>query len=372
MKTTNHITLSGVLILIITLFLSITSCKKENEILPMNTEAISAPVSEEEEESADRSGLNRRFDIIEFCGTNSFNLPNNPNYFSWAEFSSLNWQSTNGHFISQETGGYNVQLHNQGNQLAAFYNPHGSGNNQTNTFHDYLAVTASNKADAIHNYVQQHCVNQNSYGSTIKWIIINEISPSLWGGSSQNQAYRTWVVNVAKRLKNHYHHEVIICSPYQTISAHSADWTALAQYAYIGIEGYLSGAEIKAHAGPNQSLSTTSGKAAAKAWCHQQYQSFKQSYINQVGASNASKLFLIEHFAQTKAGQLTNNGTPVSWGRCGVSVSDWKTAIELRGQASGNVGFGGFISYAWWINWMGASEAQLVSFINSYKATTPY
>lgn len=333
----------------------ISSCQKEKDIIPVGNETNSVLQQEEFDE---RVGVTRRFDNIAFSGTTGFNLPSNPNYFSWAMFNTLNWQTTTGHFIAMYKDNYRNNIHSQGNKLASFID-------DLNVGASYM--TANEKADSIEAGIVQNTTNTGDLVKT-KWIILNEMSRSLWQSNANN--YRTWLVNVVKRLKITYNHEVIICTPILFASNYpSAQWQQLSSYGYIAIEGYLSGKAIKAHSG-GYGLNTSSGKTAARNWCKQQYKSFKLDYIGQGVPS--SKIYLIEHFAQTKANQLNNDGSVISFGRCGVSVADWKAAILVRGQASRSVGFAGFVSYAWSRNWMGASQADLVSFINTYKSTTPF
>src|SRR5438876_763186 len=72
-------------------------------------------------------------------------------------------------------------------------------------------------------------------------------------------------------------------------------------------------------------------------WCQSQYQSSITSYTA-LGVARA-KLMLGEEFSQTTNG--------VSYGRSGVSSNDWDSTILARNQAAQNVGFAGFLSYAW-------------------------
>ena len=347
MKTISHFLLS-------VFFITTISCQKEKDIIAVQPAADSVLP---EQECGDRAAtVTPRFDNIAFCFTPpacSF-----PNYFTWNEFNALNWHSSNGHFIAMHKDNYRNDIHAQENKLAGWIDDLNDGSSY---------MSAVQKADDIESQILHQFTNTGDHVKT-KWIILNELSRSLWISNSNN--YRTWLVNVVKRLKNTYNHEVIVCSPIEFAGNYpSQQWQQLSLYGYIAIEGYLSGKAIKANDG-GHGLNTPAGMAAAKSWCYQKYLGFKQSYNNQ--GVPFSKIYLIEHFAQTKENQMGDDGNIINYGRCGVSVANWKLAIKARGEASGNVGFAGFVSYAWHRNWMNASESDLVSFINAYKATSPF
>jgi hypothetical protein len=69
-------------------------------------------------------------------------------------------------------------------------------------------------------------------------------------------------------------------------------------------------------------------------------------------------LWLGEDFAQTVS------GTP--YGRGGVSHANWDAALLARGQGARNVGFAGFITYAWGKNAMQVSEAEMIHFEDTF------
>ncbi len=147
------------------------------------------------------------------------------------------------------------------------------------------------------------------------------------------------------RLNQTYKHEVILYSPFPNPANNGADWAYLSQYCYIAVERYLSGAAINAH-----------GNSVS--WCQAQYQSSKNSYRG-VGVP-ATRLFLGEHFGQTVAG--------TAWGRSGVSKAGWANAIRARADAARNVGFAGFVSFAWGKNGMGVTEAEMIYYEDVYRA----
>ncbi len=107
---------------------------------------------------------------------------------------------------------------------------------------------------------------------------------------------------------------------------------------------YLSGKEVNAN-----------GNSVS--WCQTQYQAAVSAY----GALGVPKnrLFLFEHFANTDAS--------VGYGRGGVSVAGWHNAIKARAIAAKNVGFAGFVSYAWGGNAMHAPEADRLAFMDTYN-----
>lgn len=267
----------------------------------------------------------RRFDVATFC------CPCQPDdHFCQAQFDHLNWTSTNGHFLAMGTDQRRSEVNGAGNFLSAYINDLNTG---------YGSISGTTRGEQI----RQHLLaNYTNTGVVTKWVIINEISAGLW---PDTQAYRTWVVDVAKRLKGTYGHEVVICAPFANPGANNADWQALSTYAYIGVECYLSGQEVNAN-----------GNSVS--WCQTQYQNSKNSYLNRGVPS--SKIFLVEHFGQT----LTNTG----WGRSGVSYAGWDNAINVRSTAAKNVGFAGFVSYAWGKNAMLTSDTDLIHFEDTYRA----
>jgi hypothetical protein len=236
-------------------------------------------------------------------------------------FGQLNHPSANGHLVMLGGDGdvnnpkwFHVK--EAGNFVCAYYNDLNSPG--------YLQRTATQKADDIEAYLEDMFDGDGGGGYPVgvpTWLVINEISNGLW---PNNQTYRTWVRNVASRLKNTYGHKVVMLAPFQTAITNDADWQGLAANAYIGIECYLSGREIRAQ---NYSV----------AWCQNQYQASKNSYLAR--GIPASKLFLTEHFGWTS--------DTAGWGRASVLENEWHQAIDARSEAAQNVGFAGFVAYGW-------------------------
>jgi hypothetical protein len=158
------------------------------------------------------------------------------------------------------------------------------------------------------------------------------------------------VHDVVHRLKNTYNHKVILLSPFQTVSANAADWQAVSQDAYVAVECYLSGEELREDG--------RSSIADMQAWAETQYQASKNSYLNKGVPS--SKLFLVEHYGQTFSG--------TGWGRAGTTTSTWKNCIRARCRAIKNVGFAGTLSYCWGCNGMGTGEQYLIEFEQTYAS----
>lgn len=273
-----------------------------------------------------------RFDIATFCCPCS----DPDQYFCQGQFDALNFVTTNGHVVAMGSDAHRAELNANGNFLACYYNSLNSPG--------YLQKTATQKADDIHNY---DVANFTNTGVICTWIVINEISAGTW---PDNQTYRTWVHDVVHRLKNTYGHKVILLSPFQTVAANDADWQAVSQDAYIAIECYLSGEELR------QDGRTTI--AQMKAWAETQYQASKNSYLAR--GISSTKLFLAEHYGQTFSG--------TGWGRAGTTTSTWTNCIIARCQAMHDVGFAGTVGYAWGSNPMGTGESYLISFEQAYAS----
>jgi hypothetical protein len=279
--------------------------------------------------SASVAALMNRFDVVTFCcGCPVENRLCEP------QFDALNWPAANGHYLAMGSDAYRAQIVAHGNGLAIYYN----------VFNDGCAkMTAAEKAAVIEKYAQTLFAKT---GPRPQWIILNEISAGLW---PTNAAYRQWAVNVVATLKNKYKFSVILCAPFARPGAHSNDWQAVAANANIGIECYLSGKAIKAHG-----FSTN--------WCETQYRISKEKYLR-LGVP-ADRLFLAEDFSNTE------DVPKCTWGRAGVSREDWNRTIAVRSTAIHEVGFAGFMSYAWSKNKLKAPADDLIQFEKTYKNQT--
>ncbi|HXU79524.1 MAG TPA: hypothetical protein VN794_23290, partial [Methylomirabilota bacterium] len=143
-----------------------------------------------------------RFDIVTFCcqcaPDDSFCQP---------QFDHLNLATTNGHFLAMGTDAHRLELATNGNALAAYYN----------TFNDgWPTNTGVQQATRVDQYVK---ANFTSLGPRPDWIVLNEISTSLWTG---NAAYRAWVHDVVHALKANFSYNVILYSPFPNPGANGS------------------------------------------------------------------------------------------------------------------------------------------------------
>ncbi len=265
-----------------------------------------------------------RFDVVTFCCPCYVS-----NHICQPQFDHLNLPTPNGHYIAMGGDTHRTDLATNGNPLAIYYN--------TLTA-DYGTITAAQEAAVIDQYSVS---GFTTTGPRPDWIILNEISSSLWPSDS---TYRSWLKDVVHALKNTYGYSVILYSPFPNPGANAADWQAIAADAYIGIENYLDGSQVQ-------------GNGFSVSWCQSQYQSSVNSYTA-LGVPKA-RLMLGEHFAQTVAG--------TSWGRSGISSNNWDTVIRVRNQAAQNVGFAGFLSYSWGGNGMLVGDDELLEHEDTYR-----
>jgi hypothetical protein len=272
--------------------------------------------------------FDRRFDVFTFDCTPDGSDPHG----CQAQFNALNFVTTNGHVICMGSDAHRAELNGNGNFLAAYYN------NLSGLYGTYSGTAA---ADQIENYV---IANFTNTGVKTTWVVINEISFSLWPNNSD---YRAWLRTCMARLHGTYGHSVILFSPFGAPVANGADWQPLSGNAYIGIERYLSGATVNSHAN-------------SVSWCQSQYQDALTHYEN-LGVSS-TKLYLSEDYAQTTSG--------TTYGRGGCSYAGWDNAIKARASAIHNLHPAGYVSYAWIQNAMHVSEADMVHFEQTYASKT--
>src|SRR6202012_6048508 len=95
--------------------------------------------------------------------------------------------------------------------------------------------------------------NSAKNGPRPNWLILNEISASLWPqnpGAPGLSTYRQWVIDSVTRLHDVYGYSIVTYAPFATVGTNSpnngASWQALAAKSYIGVENYLSGPEVMA------------------------------------------------------------------------------------------------------------------------------
>jgi autotransporter-associated beta strand protein len=272
--------------------------------------------------------------------------------FGQSQFDMLNYPSLNGHYMMTSTDNHRPEMVANGNALAEFYN------NFLADYNKNPRPTAAEEADAIHAYTLK---NSTKNGPRPEWLILNEISPSLWQqnpGAPSLNAHRQWVIDTVTRLNDVHGYKVITYSPYQRLGRtdNAPSWQALAAKSYVAIEAYLSGPEV---------MGGGSDYASRVVYAQNQYQAAKNSYLT-VGIPD-SKLFVSEHFANNNT--HLDNGTPVGWGRAGMpSAADWDQVIMIRQDAMFNVGFSGFLAYNWGGNGMGVSQAEQIQHEYYYRS----
>ncbi|HEX5472968.1 MAG TPA: hypothetical protein VFW73_13835 [Lacipirellulaceae bacterium] len=279
-----------------------------------------------------------RFDVS--TSNNAILLPN------------LAFPSANGHIDLLGGSTYQSTLTAKGNTLGIYYNNFNSGE----PFTTY--PNPHDMAVAIQTYVNQYWTTP---GSQSGWIALNEVSSSNWQNNPVNSAgydYHTWCIDVVALLKNgdssdssHIvpaHTGVILWAPFGTPgSGNRSSWQAIAQYAYIADERYIDGATVQSE---GYSVSAVQSY----------YQQSFNAWVNNAGIP-ADRLILSEEYTNSLAG----NG----YGANGLSGEAWQAAIECRNLAAYNVGFAGYVGYAWGKNAQGSSTDTLISYENSYAST---
>jgi autotransporter-associated beta strand protein len=274
-----------------------------------------------------------RFDYTSFGGG-----------FGQSQFDILDYPSINGNYMMTSTDNHRPEMVANGNALAEFYNF------LQDRYNEQTVKDGAAAADAINDYT---VTNSTKNGPRPDWLILNEISSSLWSanpGSPSLSTYRTWLIDAVTRLHEHYGYDVITLAPFQEPQQNNASWQALSQVSYIGIECYLSGTEV---------WNSGSNNAQRLNWAEGEYQDSKNAYINR--GVPASRLFVTEHFANTDTTFINSQGNEqsVGWGRAGLaSAADWDTVLQIRQDAILNVGFDGFLSYNWGGNGMGVTLAE--------------
>jgi hypothetical protein len=272
--------------------------------------------------------------------------------FGQSQFDVLNYPSINGNYMMTSTDNHRPEMVANNNQLAQFYN------SLTDRYAEQTTKNGAAAADVIHQYTVNNSTNN---GPRPTWMVLNEISSSLWSanpGSPAISTYRTWLIDCVTRLSEHHGYKVVTLAPFQNPGANDASWQALSAIAgnYVGVECYLSGPEVMAGG---------SDHASRLAWATGQYQASKQSYLNR--GVPEDKIFVIEHFANNNT--HLENGTPVGWGRAGLASADeWDQVIMIRQDAIKAVGFDGFLTYNWGGNGMGVSVAEQIQHEYYYRS----
>jgi autotransporter-associated beta strand protein len=279
----------------------------------------------------------------------SFDNPNTPGanpHFGQAQFDVLNYPSINGNYMMTSTDNHRPEMVANNNALAEFYNNFlADYNTQYNSVGGLNAVA---EADAIDAYTVK---NSTKNGPKPSWMILNEISFSVWPDATNPQKsadYRAWVIATVTRLHDTYGYNVITYAPFETPGSYASDWQALAAKSYIGVENYQSGEEV---------WNGGHDYASRVAWAQAKYEASQTAYGN-LGVS-ASRLFLGEEFANTASG--------VGWGRAGLSAADWDTVIQIRQDAIYNADYAGYLAYAWGSNPLLITEAEQIEHEYYYR-----
>jgi hypothetical protein len=279
-----------------------------------------------------------RFDVS--TSNNAVLLPN------------LSFPSAHGHIDLLGGSAYQSTLTAKGNTLGIYYNNFNSGT----PFAAY--PNPHDMAVAIQTYVNQ---NWTTSGSQSGWVALNEVSASNWQNNPVNSAgydYHTWCIDVVALLKNgdssdlsHIvpaHAGVILWAPFGTPdSSNRSSWQAISQYAYIADERYIDGATVQSEGYSVPAVQNY-------------YQQSFNAWVNNAGVP-ADRLILSEEYTNSLAG----NG----YGANGLSGEAWQAAIECRNLAAYNVGFAGYVGYAWGKNAQGGSTDTLISYENAYAST---
>ena len=275
-----------------------------------------------------------RFDVVWF-GQKKAKL--NPNVFE-----RLNRLDADGrgHYLVMPTTAHQDEVHEAGNRLAFYYKALNADEQKQPKWPTFKAAAIADEIAALH----------DREGFRTKWIFANEISAMRWPAKRE---YRRWVIDIAERLHTHYGFRFAVFSPFATLRPNrpaGPDWKILSEHAWIVIEGYLSGPRILERMQQGDAVE----------WCRDRYQEMKDSY-RQYGVP-ANKLLVVEHFGHTRQGERR------TWGRCGVRMDNWVAAIEARSAAARDVKFGGYVSFAWMYNQMGAPETDLLRCCEAYDA----
>jgi autotransporter-associated beta strand protein len=254
--------------------------------------------------------------------------------FQQSHFDILNYPSINGNLMMTSTDNHRAEMNANHNELAQFYNSFLADYNS-----QYPNLDAVAEADKINQYSITNSTKLG--GSKPQWLILNEISSSVWQDTTQKGIdYRNWLVDCVTRLHDVHGFSVVTFAPFATVgTARAADWQRVAAKSYIGIENYLSGAEV---------MNGGSDYASRLAWAQSQYQASKSTYM--AAGVTFDRLFLGEHFGNTVSG--------IGYGRSGIASSDWDTVLQIRQDAIRNIGFPGFLAYNWGGNTMGITTAE--------------
>src|SRR5262245_12910885 len=152
--------------------------------------------------------------------------------FQQPHFDVLNYPSINGNYMMTSTDNHRPEMVANNNQLAEFYNW------LTDRYTEQAVKNGALAADAINTYTVNNSTNN---GPRPTWLVLNEISSSLWSanpGSPSISTYRTWLIDCVTRLSTVHSYNVVTLAPFQNPGANNASWQALSAIPnnYIGVE----------------------------------------------------------------------------------------------------------------------------------------
>ncbi len=179
--------------------------------------------------------------------------------FGQSQFDVLNYASVNGQYMMTSTDTHRPEMVANNNNLAEFYNNFLADYNTQ--YNSAGGLDAAAEAQAINTYTTN---NSTSNGPKPTWLVLNELSASVWPDNTQKGTdYRNWVVATVTALHDTYGYSVVTYAPFSNPANHASDWQALAAKSYIGIENYLSGEQVM-----NSGTDYASREAWAQAGMH--------------------------------------------------------------------------------------------------------
>src|SRR3954470_13893049 len=164
------------------------------------------------------------YDIhFDYTSFDNANTPGANPHFGQAQFNVLNYPSINGNFMMTSTDNHRPEMIANNNNLAEFYNNFLA---DYNTQYRGTGLNAIAEADAINAYTVK---NSTKNGPRPTWLILNELSASVWPDTTQKGTdYRNWVIDAVTRLHDVYGFSLITYSPFANPGNNASYWQALA------------------------------------------------------------------------------------------------------------------------------------------------
>src|SRR5690242_19837630 len=160
---------------------------------------------------------------FDYTSFDNANTPGANPHFGQAQFNVLNYPSTNGNYMMTSTDNHRPETLANNNDLAEFYNNFLA---DYNTQYRGTGLDAVAEADAINSYTVKISAKN---GPRPNWLILNELSASVWPDETQKGIdYRNWVIQAVTRLHDVYGYTVVTYSPFQTVgTGRATSWQAL-------------------------------------------------------------------------------------------------------------------------------------------------